>query len=37
MTERISLEGKVSVVTGQAAGWGGHMPDFSPNAVPGSW
>jgi len=29
MTERISLEGKVAVVTGAGAGWGGHTSNFS--------
>ncbi len=37
MSERISLDGKVAVVTGHAVGWGEHMSNFSPNAVPGSW
>jgi hypothetical protein len=38
MTERISLKGKVAVVTGAApAGWGGRTSNFSPNAVPESW
>ena len=37
MTERISLAGKVAVVTGAGRGLGGHTSNFSPNAAPGSW
>jgi short-subunit dehydrogenase len=37
MTERISLEGKVAVVTGAGRGLGRAYVEFSPNAVPGSW
>jgi len=34
MIERISLGGKVRVVTGAGPGWGG-LRGISPNAVPG--
>ena len=37
MTERISLEGKVAVVTGAGRGLGRRTLNLSPNAVPGSW
>jgi hypothetical protein len=37
MTERISLEGKVEVVTGAGPGLGRAYVELPPNAVPVSW
>jgi len=33
MTERISLEGKVAVVTGAGAGWGGHTSTLAESGA----